>query len=70
MDLEPLSTQPIMETVTPDLTTVETTQDITAKPLTANRLQMQMMDIFCKCISKQLSNGKESWDEADLFTHI
>ena len=40
--------QPIKEAVTPDLTTVETSQDITPKPQTANRhealLKMQKMD--------------------------
>ena len=30
-------TQPIKKTVTPDLTTVEASQDITLKPLTADR---------------------------------
>ena len=58
MDTEPSNSQPIKETVTLDLTTVETAQDITPKPLTANGhkalLQMQKMDPFCKCISKWL----------------
>ena len=49
-DTEPSNTQPIKETVTPDVTTVETTQDITTKPLTSDRheatLQMQKMDPF------------------------
>ena len=53
---EPSSTQPIKEAVTPDLTTVQTTQDITPKLLTASRhealLQMQKTDPFCKCIFK------------------
>ena len=51
-----------------------TTQDITLKPLTADRhkalLQMQRTDPFCKHISKSLSNGKAPQHEADLFTHI
>ena len=55
-DPEPSNPQPIKESVTPDLTTVKTSQDITWKPLTADRhealLQMQKMDPFCKCISK------------------
>ena len=37
MDTEPSSTQSIKKPVTPDLTTVETAQDITPKPLTAER---------------------------------
>ena len=53
---ELLSTQPIKEPVTPDFTTVETTQDVTPKPITDDRhdalLQMQKTDPFCKCISK------------------
>ena len=56
MDTEPSSTQSIKKPVTPDLTTVEMTQDITLTPLTANRHealhQMQGRDPFCKCISK------------------
>ena len=44
------------------------------KPLTADRhealLQMQKMDPFCKCITKQLSNGKAPKHKADLLTHI
>ena len=66
------SAQPIK--ITLDLTTVQTSQDITPKPLTANQqdvvLQMQKMDPLCKCISKQLSNGKAPRHKADLFTHI
>ena len=73
-DTEPSNTQTIKETVTPDVTTVDTTQDITLKPLTADRhetlLQMQKMDPFCKCISKWLLNGKAPKHEADLFTHV
>ena len=72
-ELEPSGTQHIKETVMLDLTTVETTQNITPKPLTANRhdtfLQMQRTNPFCKCISKWLSNGKAPQHEADLFTH-
>ena len=45
-----------------DLTTVETTKDITLKPLTAERhealLQMQRTDPFHKHISKRLYNGQ------------
>ena len=56
MDTRPLNTPSITISVTSDLTSVEATQDITPKPLTANRhealLQMQRMDPFCKCISK------------------
>ena len=74
MDTEPSNAQTIKETVTPDITTVDTNQDITPKPLTAKRcknlLQMQKMDPFCKCISKQLSNSKAPQHEADLLTHI
>ena len=73
-DTEPSSTQPIKETVTPDLTTVETTQDIIPTPLTANRhkalLQMQKMDPFYKCISRQLSNGKAPQHKVDLFIYV
>ena len=74
MNTEPSNTQPDNETVTPDLTTVKTTQDVTPKPLMQDRheamLQMQKTDPFCKHISKQLSNGKASKHEANLFTHI
>ena len=63
-----------METVTPDLTTMETTQNITPIPLTTDRhktlLQMQKMDPFCKCISRWLLTGKALQHKADLFTHI
>ena len=73
-DTEPSSIQHIKETVTPDLSTVETTQDITPKLLMADRhealLQMQEMNPFCKCISRQLSNGKTPQHEEDLFTHV
>ena len=34
MNTGPSSTQPLKETVTPELTTVKTTQDVTPKPLT------------------------------------
>ena len=52
MDTEPSSIQTIKETVTPDVTTVDTTQDITLKPLSADGcktlLQMQKIDPFLK----------------------
>ena len=74
MDTEPSNTQPIKETVTPDLTTVETTHDITPKPLTADRhkalLQMQKTYPFCKYISKWLPNGKTPEHKDNLFTHV
>ena len=73
-DTRPSNTPSIMEPATSDLTTVESAQDITPKPLTADRhkalLQMQRMDPFCKHISKQLSNGKASQHETDLFIHV
>ena len=31
---------------------------------------MQKTDLFCKCISKHLLNGKALKHEADLFLHI
>ena len=37
MEKDPSSTQPIKEIVTPDLTTMGTTQDLTLKPLTAKK---------------------------------
>ena len=56
------------------MTQVETTQDVTTKPLMDYRcealLQMQKTDPFCKCISKWLSNGKAPKHKADLFTHM
>ena len=46
----------------------------TLKPLTPDRLeallQMQRTDLFCKCISKHLLNGKAPQQETDIFTHI
>ena len=73
MDIEPSNTPTLKETIKLDLTPVETTQDITPKSLAANRyeniLQMQKMNPFCKCISKQLSNGKAPKHETNLFTH-
>ena len=46
----------------------------TPKPLTADRLdallQMQRTDLFCKCISKCLLNGKAPHHEFDTFTHM
>ena len=44
------------------------------KPLTADRsealLQMQRTDLFCKCISKCLLNGKAPQHEFDTFTQV
>ena len=63
-----------MKPATCELTTVETTKDITPKPLTVDRhkalLQIQRRDPFSKSISKWLSNGKAPQHEADLFTHV
>ena len=46
----------------------------TPKPLTVDRLeallQMQRTDPFCKCIPKQLLNGKAPQHETDTFTHV
>ena len=74
MDTEPLNTPTIKGTVTLDMTTVDTTQNITLKPLTTDRhetlLKMQKTYPFCKCISKQLSNGKALQHETNIFTHI
>ena len=74
MDMGPLNTLSITNPVTSDLITVEITLDITPQPLIADRhealLQMQRADPFCKCISKQLSNGKAPQHEADLFTTL
>ena len=57
--------------ITPD---IMPTSDPTPKSLTADRLeallQMQKTYLFCKHISKQLSNGKAPKHETDLFTHI
>ena len=73
-DTEHPSIQPNKETITPDLTTVKTTQNITPKPLTDDRykalFQIQKTDPFCKHISKWLSNGKAPMQEANLFIHI
>ena len=70
----PSITQPIKEIVMLDLTTVETVQDITLKPVTADShkalLQMQNTDPFCKCISKWSPDGKSPKHDANLFTHI
>ena len=53
---------------------VTDTPSTTPKSLTVDRLeallQMQKMDPFCKCISKQLSNGKAPKHKADLFQHV
>ena len=71
---EDLTTQPMMDTVAPDITKVTDTPDAMPKSLTEDRLQallqMQRTDPFCKCISKCLSNGKAPKHEADLFLHI
>ena len=44
------------------------------KPLTADcleaLLQMQKTDLFCKCISKKLLNGKAPHHDFDTFTHV
>ena len=44
------------------------------KPLTVDcleaLLQMQKTDMFCKCISKRLLNGKAPHHEFDTFTHV
>ena len=73
-DTEALSTTPSRESITPDLTSMETTEDITPKTLTVNRhetlLQMQKMGPFCKHISRWLLNGEVPQHKADLFTHI
>ena len=46
----------------------------TPKLLTADRiealLQMQRTDLFCKCISRRLLNGKAPQHEFDTFTHV
>ena len=46
----------------------------TPKPLAADRLdallQMQRTDLFCKCISKCLLNGKAPHHEFDTFTQM
>ena len=73
-DTRPSTSSSIMKPPISDLTTVENTQDITPKPLTADQhealLQMQRKDPFCKGISKRLSNDKALQYEADLFTHV
>ena len=66
-----LTLNPKMDTVTPDITTVPDTPDMTPKLLTTDRLQallqMQRTDSFCKCISKQRSNGKAPKHELIFF---
>ena len=62
-------------TTQPNITLDSTsTPDPTPKSLTVDRLeallQMQKMDLFCKQISKCLSNGKAPKHETELFTHI
>ena len=51
-----------------------TTDTPTPKSLTADcldtLLQMQRTDPFCKCISKQLLNGKAPHHKFDTFTHV
>ena len=48
--------------------------DSTPKALTMDRLeallQMQRRDLFYKCISKRLLNGKAPHHEFDTFTHV
>ena len=72
--MEHLTPQHNADAVTPDVTTVKDTPDVTLKPLAEDRLQallqIQKMDTFCKCISKYLSNGKAPKHEADLFLHV
>ena len=62
---------PQTDVVVPDVTD---TLNTTPKSLPADRLeallQIQKTDPFCKCISKQLSNGKAPQYEADLFIHV
>ena len=57
--------------IAPDIMSIP---EPTPKSLTVDRLQalpqMQKTDYFCKCISKQLYNGKASKHETELFTHI
>ena len=58
-------------TVPPDVSPVTTP---TPKFLIADRLealiQMQKTNPFCKCISKQLFNGKVPQHQTDIFTHV
>ena len=46
----------------------------TPKPITADcldvLLQKQRTDLFCKCISRRLLNGKVPHHEFDTFTHV
>ena len=62
---------PQTDTIWPDVTD---TQSSIPKSMSADRLeallQMQNMDPYWKCISKQLSNGKAPKHEADLFIHV
>ena len=71
---ENLTPQPKVDTVTPNITTITDTPDVTWKPLTEDRvhtlLQMQKTDPFFKCISKHLSNGKPPKHESNFFLHI
>ena len=64
-----------ISTSQPDITQeVSEVTDPTTKSLTTDRLeallQMQITDLFCKRISKCLSNGKAPQHEMDLFTHV
>ena len=80
--MDPTSTQEVKldkilhHNTTQANTTPEVSPDPTPTPktLTADRLeallQMQKTDLFCKCISKHLSNRKAPQHETDLFTHI
>ena len=67
----PEDSTPQTDPIAPDVTD---THNTTPKSLSADRLevllQMQKTDPFCKCISKQLSNGKAPTHEADLFIHV
>ena len=71
---EDLTLQPKTNRVTPDITTVTDMPNAMPKLLTEDRLQalvqIQKTDLFCKCISKHLSNRKATKHEADLFPHI
>ena len=70
MDSKLSNTPTLQDTVPLDLAS----QDIAPKSLTGDQhkalLQMQSMDPFCKCISKELSNGMAPKHEANLFTHV
>ena len=62
-------------TVKPDvMPDISKTPDPTPKSLTAERLEtllhMQKTDLFCKRISKCLSNSKAPQHDTDLFMHV